>query len=32
VRISPGLPRNERVSVRIDEAGEFLRGTVMINP
>jgi threonylcarbamoyladenosine tRNA methylthiotransferase MtaB len=29
VRIPPGLPRNERVRVRIDEAGESLRGTVM---
>jgi threonylcarbamoyladenosine tRNA methylthiotransferase MtaB len=29
VRIPPGLARNERVSVRIDEAGDSLRGTVL---
>ena len=29
VSIPPGLARNERVRVRIDEAGETLRGTVM---
>jgi threonylcarbamoyladenosine tRNA methylthiotransferase MtaB len=29
VRIAPGLARNERVSVRIDEAGETLYGSVI---
>jgi len=29
VRIPPGLRRNERVRVRIEEAGDTLRGTVL---
>jgi threonylcarbamoyladenosine tRNA methylthiotransferase MtaB len=29
VRVAPGLPRNVRVSVRIDSVGEVLRGSVV---
>ncbi len=29
VRIPPGVARNQRVRVRIDEAGETLRGSVI---
>jgi threonylcarbamoyladenosine tRNA methylthiotransferase MtaB len=29
VRIPPGVPRNQRVSVRIDDAGDTLTGTVI---
>lgn len=32
VRIPPGLPRNVRVSVRIDEAGDTLKGIVVRPP
>jgi threonylcarbamoyladenosine tRNA methylthiotransferase MtaB len=31
VRIPPGVARNERVRVRIDEAGDTLRGSVVAN-
>jgi hypothetical protein len=30
VRIPHGVARNQRVRVRIDEAGEMLRGTVIL--